>query len=103
MRQEKRINETKRRISHLCGVSGLLLSIVCCVALVHVEFRIQEHHRLLSHPTTNCDQLEEEILRKVQQNFNRWAAATEENPSEGKGKFLIGIKLILPLRSNGDN
>ena len=89
MSQEKRIPETKRKISlgSLCGVSGLLLSIVCCVALVHVEFRIQEHHRLLSHPTTICDQMEEEILRKVQQNFNRLAAATEENPSERKGKF----------------
>ena len=89
MRQEKRINEAKRRISlgSLCGVSGLVLSIVCCVALVHVEFRIQEHRRLLSHPTIICNQREEEILRNVQQNLNRWAAATEETMSEGKGKF----------------
>ena len=89
MSQEKRFSELKRRMSlgSLCGVSGLLLSIVCCVVLVHVEFRIQEHHRLLSHPTTIWDQMEEEILRKVQQNFNRWAAATEEKLSEGKGKF----------------
>ena len=89
MSQDKRISETKRGISlgSLCGVSGLLLSIVCCVALVHVEFRIQEHHRLLSHTTAICDQMEEEILRKVQQNFNRWAAVTEEKLSERKGKF----------------
>ena len=89
MSQEKRFSELKRRMSlgSLCGVSGLLLSIACCVVLVHVEFRIQEHHRLLSHPTTIWDQMEEEILRKVQQNFNRWAAATEEKLSEGKGKF----------------
>ena len=89
MSQKNRISETKRRISlgSLCSVSGLLLSIACSVALVHVEFRIQEHHRLLSHPTTICDQMEEEILRKVHQNFNRWAAATEEKLSEGKGKF----------------
>ena len=90
MNQEKRISETKRRksLGSLCGVSGLLLSVVCCVALVHVEFRIQEHQRLLSHPTTFCDQMEEEILRKVQKHFNRWAAATEEKLSGGKGKFL---------------
>ena len=89
MNQEKCVPETKRRISlgNLCGVSGLLLSIVCCVALVQVEFRIQEHHRLLSHPTTICDQMEEEILHKVQQNLNQWAAATEAKLSEGKGKF----------------
>jgi len=30
--------------------------------------------------------MEEEILRKVQQNFNRWAAATEEKLSEGKAQ-----------------
>ena len=89
MNQDKRISETKRRISlgSLCGMSGLLLSIVCCAALVHVEFRIQQHHRLLSQPTTICDQMEEEIFRKVQLNFNGWAAATEERLSEGKGKF----------------
>ena len=90
--QEKRISETKKRkkrisLGSLCGESGLLLSIVCCIALVHVEFRIQDHQRLLSHPTTICDQMEEEILRKMQQNFNRWAAATEEKLSEEKGKF----------------
>ena len=87
MNQEKRIPETNRRIAlgSLCGMSGLLLSIVCCVVLVHVEFRVQEHHRLLSHPTTICYQIEKEILRKVQQNFNRWAAATEEKLSAGKG------------------
>ena len=89
MSQEKSISEVKRRMSlgSLCGVSGLLLSVVCCVALAHVEFRIREHHRLLSHLTTICDQTEEEILRKVQRNFNRWAAATEKMLSEGKGKF----------------
>ena len=89
MNQEKHVPETKRRnsLGSLCSVSGLLLSVVCCVVLVHVEFRIQEHHRLLSHPTTFCDQMEEEILRKVQKNFNRWAAATEEKLSGGKGKY----------------
>ena len=82
MEQDKRISEQKKiSLGSLCGVSGLLLSIVCCVTLVHVEFRIQEHHRLLSHPTTICDQMEEEILPKVQQ------STTEEKPSEGKGKF----------------
>ena len=89
MIQDKCISVTKKRIplGSFCGVSGLLLSIMCCVALVHVEFRIQEHHRLLSHPTTICNQMEEEILRKVQQSFNRWAAAREEKLSEGKGRF----------------
>ena len=97
MNQEKRIPETNRRksLGSLCGASGLLLSIVCCVALVQMEFRIQEHHRLLSHPTTFCDQMEEEILRKAQKNLYRWAAATEEKLSGGKGKFSIAIYLSL--------
>ena len=94
MNQEKRISKTTKRrtsLGSLCGMSALLLSIVCFVALVHVEFRIKEHHRLLLHPTTICDQMEEELLRKIQQNFNRWAVATEEKLSEGKGKFAIVI------------
>ena len=70
MSQEKRIPETKRRISSLCCVLGLQLSIVSCVALIHVELGIQEHHPLLSPPTTICNKMEEEIL---QQNSDRWA------------------------------
>ncbi|KAL9965964.1 hypothetical protein ACROYT_G029838 [Oculina patagonica] len=87
MNQEKQIPQTKRRksLSSLCAVSGLLLSIVCCIALVHVEFRIQEHHRLLSNPTTLCDQIEEKILRKVQKNVKRWAAEADEMLSGGNG------------------
>ena len=42
------------------------------MALVHVELRIQEHHRLISHSVTVCDQMEMRILRKVQQNYTRW-------------------------------
>ena len=83
MKKDQKNPETKWRksIGSLCAVLGLLLSIVCCIALVHVEFRIQEHHRLLSHPTTFCDQIEKEILRKVQENFKRWAAGTDKGKS----------------------
>ena len=87
MNQDKQILQTERRksLGSLCAVSGLLLSIACCIALVHVEFRIQEHHRLLSHPTTFCHHIENEILREVQMNFKRWAAATDENLSGEEG------------------
>ena len=39
MSQEKSIPETKqtKSLDSLCGVSGLLLSIGCCVTLFHVE------------------------------------------------------------------
>ena len=92
MNQDKQIpqqTKTRKSVGSLCAVSGLLLSIVCCIALIHVEFRIKEHHRLLSHPTTFCDQIEEEILRKVEKNFKRWTAATDENLSGGKGKLCF--------------
>ena len=95
MKQEKQIAQKnpKKTLVSLCAVSGLLLSIVCCIALVHVELRIQEHHRLLSHPTTFCDQIEEEILRKVQKNFKRWVAGigTDEKSSTGNGKGSLRV------------
>ena len=86
MKEDKQYLRTdwRKTLVSLCAVSGLLLSIVCCIALVHVELRIQEHHRLLSHPTTFCDQIEEEILRKVQKNFKQWARETDEKSTEGK-------------------
>ncbi|KAL9975058.1 hypothetical protein ACROYT_G012174 [Oculina patagonica] len=74
MEQDKEEKQTNRRqtLNSLCSASGLLLSVVCCIALIHVELRIQEHHRLISHSVTFCDNMETEILRKVQQNYDRW-------------------------------
>ena len=67
--------EDKRRshkLSILCSASGLLLSVTCCIALIHVELTIQEYHRLMSNSVISCDQLETKILRKVQQNYRKW-------------------------------
>ena len=75
MKQPSVDNKQKKRrktLHSLCSVSALLLSVVCCMALIHVELRIQEHHRLISHSVTVCDQMETQILRKVQQNYERW-------------------------------
>ena len=81
---KKQDQEEKRtdRFRSLCSMSGLLLSVVCCMALIHVELRIQEHHRLISHSVTTCDQLETQILRKVQQNYGRW--------QDGQGSYFQG-------------
>ena len=68
---DKRKN-SRETLNSLCSVSALLLSVVCCIALIHVELRIQEHHRLISQSVTVCDQMETEIQRKVQQNYERW-------------------------------
>ena len=66
--EDKRTN----RFGSLCSASGLVLSVMCCVALIHVELKIQQQHRLISHSVTSCDQLETKILRKVQQKYRKW-------------------------------
>ena len=82
-------------LNSLCSVSALLLSVVCCLALIHVELRIQEHHRLISHSVTYCDQMETQILRKVQQNYERWQVTKADGlkghllGTNGKRKILI--------------
>ena len=82
-RQEK---TWRTPLDRLCCTSGLLLSIACCVAVIHVEFRIQEQQRLITHTTTVCNQMETEILRKVQQNFKRWGEMAEEITQRNKGR-----------------
>ena len=72
MKKQDQEEKRRDRFRSLCSMSGLLLSVVCCIALIHVELRIQEHHRLISHSVTTCDQLETQILRQVQQNYGRW-------------------------------
>ena len=96
---EKRSKETERRkaLDVLCSRSALLLSVVCCIALIQVELRIQEHHRLISHSVTSCDQMETEILRKLQpHNNNNWQA-TKESHLGGHLQETRGIKWRLLL------
>ena len=96
---EKRSKETERRkaLNMLCSRSALLLSVVSCIALIHVELRIQEHHRLISHSVTSCDQMETEILRKLQpHNYNNWKV-TKESHLVGDWQETRGIKWRLLL------
>ena len=65
MKQQDKERKQKRRrqtLGLLCSVSGLLLLVVCCMALIRVELRLQEHHRLISHSVTFYDKMETEIL-----------------------------------------
>ena len=73
-RQDKGAKQTNRKktLDSLCSTSSLLLSVLCCIVLIHVELRIQEHHRLISHSVTCCDQKGTERIRKVQDNYRRW-------------------------------
>ena len=71
MIEEDKQPSRRKTLNSLCPVSALLLSVVCCTALIHVELRIQEHHRLMSHSVTLCDQMQTQILQKVQQYYER--------------------------------
>ena len=91
--REKQKNGRKLTLHLLCSASGLLLSVVCCIALIHVELRIQEYHRLMSHSVTFCDQMETEILKKVQQNYGRWktekGSHSQGHQQESRGEFFF--------------
>ena len=76
--KEDKKKKSRETLNSLCSVSALLLSVACCMALIHVELRIQEHHRLISHSVTVCDQMETQILRKVQQNYERWQVTKDD-------------------------
>ena len=87
--QDKQEKQADRRqtLHRLCSASGLLLSVVCCIALIHVQLTIQEHHRLISNSVTFCDQMKTEILRQVQQNYgSRQVMATGRHWQATKGK-----------------
>ena len=77
-KEEKKTNREKK-FNSFCCTSGLLLSVVCCIALIHVELKIQEHHRVISESATLCGQMEKEILQKVQQNHERWQINKDRN------------------------
>ena len=91
MKQQDKEGKQKNRrqtLHRLCSGSGLLLCVVCFIALIHVELRIQEHHRLISHSVAFCDNMETEILRKVNQNLAKWRVATGNLWQASKGWFF---------------
>ena len=93
--KEEPANLANRRtkLNSLCSVSALLLSVVCCMALIHVELEIQEHHRVIAQSTKFCDQMEKKILQKVEQNYERWQIYKGRNSDgawhEERGKVII--------------
>ena len=71
-RKEENGASRRQTVDSLSCKSALLLSVVCCIALIHVELRIQEHHRLISSSVTYCGQMEKHILQNIQQNNKDW-------------------------------
>ena len=84
VKQEKKTNG--RKIEILCSASGLLLSMVCCIALIGVERKIQEHHRLISHSAAFCEQMKTEILRKAQSEGRK-----DDKDNHSKGHATRGL------------
>ena len=76
---EKKQTDEDRKLDRLLSTSSLLLSILCCIAIFDMELRIQEHRRLISHSSSGTfrDEMETEILRKVQQECGRWRETKE--------------------------
>ena len=88
--KEEKKRERRKALDMLFSRSALLLSVVSCIALIHVELRMQEHHRLMSYSITSCDQIETKILKKLQpQSYGRWQA-NKESHSEGHWQEIRG-------------
>ena len=85
----------RQTVDSLSCKSALLLSVVCCIALIHVELRIQEHHRLISSSLTCCDRMESKILQKVQQNNEEWQATKSSHLAgqrqQKTGRFVTAV------------
>ena len=98
-RKEEKKTNSETKFNSFCCTSGLLLSVVCCIALIHVELKIQEHHRVILQSSTFCEQMEKKILQKVQQNYERWQI-NKGSTSDGDW-FEAEGKVISPYRSPG--
>ena len=97
-RKEENGSCRKQTVDSLSCRSALLLSVVCCIALIHVELRLQEHHRLISTSVTSGDQMESKILQKVQQNNEEWQMTKGSHFWGGQrqqttGRFVMDINV----------
>ena len=93
-RKEENGASRRQTVNSLSCKSALLLSVVCCIALIHVELRIQEHHRLISSSVTYCGQMEKNILQELQQ--KDWQITKGSHlagqSQQTTGKFVKDIK-----------
>ena len=93
-RKEENGASRRQTVDSLSCRSALLLSVVCCIALIHVELRIQEHHRLISSSVTYCGQMEKNILQELQQ--KDWQITKGSHfggqRQQTTGKFVKDIK-----------
>ena len=89
--KEEKKAERRKALDMLYFRSALLLSVVSCIALIHVELRTQEHQRLISYSITSCDQIETKILKKLQpKSYGHWQA-NKGHWQEIRGQVLRGV------------
>lgn len=69
----------RKTLIGLCSTSCFLLFVVCCIALFHVEFRIHEHHRLISQLVTFRQEIQREIAQ-VQQDCKKGTVTKSNHP-----------------------
>ncbi|XP_022779597.1 peroxidasin homolog [Stylophora pistillata] len=74
----------RRTLDRLYSGSDLLLSLLCFIALIHHELRIQENHSLILDSSEFFKKMESEILRKVQQNDMGWRNKDKEPGSTSR-------------------
>ncbi|XP_068726890.1 uncharacterized protein [Montipora capricornis] len=63
--------DKSKTLDSLCSKSGLLLSVLCCIALIHTEIKMKEHDRQISHSVKFYNEVEAE-LQELRQNNARW-------------------------------
>ena len=91
-KSKEETTNTRTKLNSLFSASALLLSVVCCIALFHVELKIQEHHRVISQSATFCDKMEKE----------RWQINKGSN-SEGTWQEAQGKVISLSFKLRGEN
>ena len=69
----------RKTLIGLCSTSCFLLSVVCCIALFHVEFRIHEHRRLISQLETFRQEIQREVAQ-VQQDCKKERVTKSNHP-----------------------
>ena len=87
MKEIEKANKQRNRrqtLDRLSSGSGLLLFLLCFIALIHHQLRIQENHRLILDSSELFNKLETEIFRKIQQNDMKWRNKEEEPGVDGE-------------------
>ena len=87
--KEHKQGNRRQTLNRLRSGSGLLLSVFCCVALIHQELRIQENHQMILNSANEFAKMETEILRKVQQNIGGWIKPESTMRPATKGNLVL--------------